>query len=130
MIMRLDTWCTGSRTNYYLRAIDTHCGADTWRIIDGHFDYFLARVLGVDWLREDGSVQRGLAQLRLGMGQGGISMVKAHLVESAAQHASAAEFQLWCRGHKRLQECRLPGFQIESTGGGVKAFQLISKQYE
>ena len=77
----LATWCTGSLTNYYLCAIDTQCGADTWHIIDCHFDDFLARVLGVDWLREDGSVQRGLAQLCLGMGQGGISMVKAHLVE-------------------------------------------------
>ena len=77
---------------------------------------------------EDCSVQRGLAQLRLGMGQGGISMVKAHLVESAAQHASAAAFQLWCRGHQGLQ-CRLPGFQMESMGGGEKAFQLISKEY-
>ena len=57
-------------------------------------------------------------------------MVKAHLVESAAQHTSAAVFQLWCRGHRGLQECRLPGFQMESIGGGEKAFQLISKQYE
>ena len=57
-------------------------------------------------------------------------MVKAHLVESAAQHASAAAFQLWCRGHKGLQECLLPGFQMESIGGGKKAFQLISKRYE
>ena len=82
----------------------------TWHIIDSHFDYFLARVLGVAWQRDDVSVQRGLAQLRLGMGQGGISMVKAQLVESAAQHASAAAFQLWCRGHKGLQECQLPEF--------------------
>ena len=95
----LATWCTGSRTNYYLCAIDTQRGADTWCIIDCHFDYFLARVPGVDWLREDGSVQRGLAQLCLGMGQGGIGMVKAHLVESAVQHTSAAAFQLWCMGH-------------------------------
>ena len=57
-------------------------------------------------------------------------MVKAHLVESAAQHTSAAVFQLWCRGHRGLQECRLPGFQMESIGGGEKAFQLISKLYE
>ena len=128
--LRLATWCTGSRTNYYLRAIDTQRGANTWRIIDSHFDDFLARVLGVDCLREDGSVQRGLAQLRLGMGQGGIGMVQAHLVESAAQHASAAAFQLWCRGHQGLQDCRLPGFQMESIGGGEKAFQLISKRYE
>ena len=34
----LATWCTGSRTNYYLRAIDTQRGADTWHIIDSHFD--------------------------------------------------------------------------------------------
>ena len=58
------------------------------------------------------------------MGQGGIGMVKEHLVESAAQHASAAAFQLWCRGHKGLQDCRLPGFPMESIGGGEKAFQL------
>ena len=56
-------------------------------------------------------------------------MVKAHLVELAAQHASAAAFQLWCRGHRGLQECLLTRFQMESIGGGEKAFQLISKQY-
>ena len=56
-------------------------------------------------------------------------MVKAQLVESAAQHASVAAFQLWCRGHKGLQECRIPWFQMESIGGGEKAFQLISKLY-
>ena len=113
----LATWCTGSHTNYYLRAIDTQRGADTWRIIDCHFDDFLAQVLGVDWLREDCSVQQGLAQLHLGMGQRGISMVKEHLVESVV-------------GHRGLQECWLPWFQMESIGGGEKAFQLISKQYE
>ena len=63
------------------------------------------------------------------MGQGGISMVKVHLVELAVQHASAAVFQLWCRGHKGLQECLSPWFQMESIRGGEKAFQLISKQY-
>ena len=64
------------------------------------------------------------------MGQGGIVMVKAQLVESAAQHASAAVFQLWCRGHKGLQECQLRGFQMEGIRVGEKAFQLISRQYE
>ena len=29
-----------------------------------------------------------------------------------------------------MQDCRLPGFQMESIGGGEKAFQLISKRYE
>ena len=64
------------------------------------------------------------------MGQGGIGMVKAQLVESAAQHTSAAAFQLWCREHKGLQECHLPGFQMEGIRGGEQAFQLISRQYE
>ena len=83
---------------------------DTWCIIDCHFKDFLVRVLGVAGQRDNVSVQRGLAQLRLGVGQGGISMVKAELVELAAQHASAAAFQLWCRGHKGLQ---LSGFEME-----------------
>ena len=42
----LATWCTGSRTNYYLRAINAQRGPNTWRIIDGHFNDFLARVPG------------------------------------------------------------------------------------
>ena len=39
----LATWCTGSHTNYYLCAINTQRGADTWSIIDCYFDnIFLA----------------------------------------------------------------------------------------
>ena len=100
-----------------------------WHIIDSHFNYFLALVLGVARQRNYVSVQLGLAQLRLGMGQGGIGMVKAQLVESAAQDTSAPAFHLWCRGQKGLQECQLPGFQMERFGGGEKAFQLISRLY-
>ena len=97
--------------------------------MDCHFNDFLVLVMGVGWQRDNSSVQQGLAQLRLGMGQGGISMVKEQLVESAAQDTSAPAFHLWCRGQKGLQECQLPGFQMERFGGGEKAFQLISKLY-
>ena len=57
-------------------------------------------------------------------------MVKAHLVESAAQHASAAAFSTLvqrAQGVAGVQTTRVPdGVHWR----GKKAFQLISKQYE
>ena len=96
---KLAIYCCNTRATYLARSIPLHISESRPSNLDSAFDCFMAHTLGFERNYDSGQHQAvyraALAQIRLGIKQGGFGLTSQKLVAPAALLVAIRDFQRW-----------------------------------
>jgi hypothetical protein len=96
---KLAIYCCNTRATHLARSLPLHISEPRLSSLDSAFDSFMAHTLGFELDYDSGQhgpvYKAALAQLRLGIKQGGFGLTSQKLVAPAALLVATREFQQW-----------------------------------